>query len=119
MKRRQVIKAICQATVGAATATVAGTALARIGRPLTPGSVAGVRRRTRRRTRRRMYYMTPGMTIYGLPSGCGGMTPYGGVNMHYCGGIYYRPVYQGTTVVYVVDKVDPGANTQVEIEEAY
>ncbi|MEH6568722.1 MAG: hypothetical protein V7709_06595 [Halioglobus sp.] len=119
MKRRQVIKAICQAAVGGAVATVAGTALARIGRPLTPVSVAGVRRRTRRRTRRRMYYMTPGMTIYGLPPGCGGMVPYGGVNMHYCGGIYYRPVYQGTTVVYVVDKVEPGANTQVEIEEPY
>jgi hypothetical protein len=119
MKRRQVIKAICQVTVGAATAAVAGTALARVGRPMTPGSVAGVRRRTRRRTRRRMYYMSAGMTIYGLPYGCGGMRPYGGINMYYCGGIYYRPVHQGTTVVYVVDRVDPGANTQVQIEEYY
>ena len=119
MKRRQVIRTICQAAIGAATVTVAGTAVARVGRPLTPVSVAGVRRRTRRRTRRRMYYMTAGMTIYGLPYGCGGMRPYGGVNMYYCGGIYYRPVHQGTTVVYVVENVEPGANQNVEIEEIY
>ena len=39
--------------------------------------------------------------------------------MYSCGGIYYRPVHQGTTVVYVVDHMDPGANRNVEIEEMY
>jgi len=107
MKRREVIRTICQAALGVASVTVAGAALARVGRPLTPVSVAGVRRRTRRRTRRRMMYMNPGMTVYGLPYGCGGMGLYGGVNMYSCGGIYYRPVHQGTTVVYVVDHMDP------------
>ena len=119
MKRRQFIQTICQAVVGVATVTIAGTALARIGRPLTPVSIAGVRRRTRRRTRRRMVYMSPGMRVYGLPYGCGGMMMYGGVNMYYCGGIYYRPVHQGTTVVYEVNQIDPGANTNVQIEEPY
>lgn len=114
MKRREVIKSICQAALGAASVSVAGAALARVGRPLTPMSVAGVRRRTRRRTRRRMIYMSPGMTIYGLPYGCGGVL-YGG--LYHCNGIYYRPVHQGTTVVYVVDHMDPGADRNVEVEE--
>ena len=119
MKRRQVIRTICQVAIGVASVTVAGTVVARFGRPLTPVSVAGVRRRTRRRTRRRMYYMNPGMRVYGLPYGCGGMSMYYGMNMYYCGGIYYRPVHQGTTVVYVVDRVEPGANQNVQIEEYY
>ncbi len=119
MKRRQVIRTVCQAALGATTMTAACVALARIGRPLTPMSVAGVRRRTRRRTRRRMMYMSVGMNVAGLPYGCGGMSMYGGVNMYHCGGIYYRPVHQGTTVVYVVDHMDSGANPNVEIEEYY
>ena len=119
MKRREVVKKLCQAVLGVATVTVAGTAVARVGRPMTPGSVAGVRRRTRRRTRRRMMYMNRGMTIYGLPYGCGNMGLYYGMNMYYCGGIYYRPVHQGTTVVYVVERVDPGANQNVQIQEYY
>ena len=44
---------------------------------------------------------------------------YYGMNMYYCGGIYYRPVHQGTTVVYEVHHVDPGANQNVEIQEVY
>lgn len=119
MKRRQVLKTICQTVLGVASVTVAGAALATIGRPLTPGSVAGVRRRTRRRTRRRVVYMSPGMRVYGLPYGCANTVMYGGVNMYYCGGIYYRPVHQGTTVVYEVHQVDPGADQNVEIEEPY
>ena len=119
MKRRQAIRTIFQAALGVTSVTVAGSVLAKVGRPLTPLSVAGVRRRTRRRTRRRMMYMNPGMTVPGLPYGCGGMGLYGGVNMYHCGGIYYRPVHQGTTVVYVVDHMDPGANRNVEIEEVY
>jgi hypothetical protein len=66
-----------------------------------------------------MMYMTAGMSVAGLPYGCGGMGLYGGVNMYHCGGIYYRPVHQGTTVVYVVDHMDAGANRNVEIEEVY
>ena len=41
----------------------------------------------------------------------------GGINYHYCGGIWYQPMYQGTQVVYVVHQVDPGADTNVEFEE--
>ena len=119
MKRRQLIQSICTVALGVASVSIATTAMARIGRPLTPGSVAGVRRRTRRRTRRRMIVMSPGLRLYGLPYGCGHMVPYGGVNMYYCGGIYYRPVHQGTTVVYVVESIDQGANANVEIEEEY
>lgn len=40
-----------------------------------------------------------------------------GVKYYYCGGIWYRPAYQGTTVVYIVDDIDEGANTMVEFEE--
>jgi len=29
----------------------------------------------------------------------------------------YEPVYQGTTVIYVVNQVDAGANTDVEFDE--
>ena len=47
------------------------------------------------------------------------MMMYGGINMYHCGGIYYQPVHQGTTVVYEVHHVDPGANQNVQIEEAY
>ncbi|MGI9433136.1 MAG: hypothetical protein ACR2PQ_13025 [Myxococcota bacterium] len=52
-----------------------------------------------------------------LPYGCTGRRSRGGVSYHYCGGIWYRPVYQGTTVVYVVHEIEPGANTDVEFEE--
>jgi len=47
------------------------------------------------------------------------MDTFSGVGLYHCGGIYYRPVHQGTTVVYVVDRTDPGANMNVEIEESY
>jgi hypothetical protein len=67
------------------------TADARIGRPATPLSVAGVTRRTTRRTvRRRTYYS-------GLPAGCAWRAPY-----HYCGGIYYEPVIQDGKEVYII-----------------
>lgn len=69
-----------------------------IGRPASPGSVAGVRRRTRRRARRRAIY---GSRVYALPPGCAGIMR-AGVNYYHCGGVYYRPYYEGTTVVYVV-----------------
>jgi len=59
------------------------------------------------------------MYVATLPYGCSGMRMYNGFNYYYCDGIYYRPVQQGATVVYVVDHMDPGAETKVEFEEEY
>jgi len=118
MKRRHVIRALIGIAVSAATVSLSAEALARVGHPLSPGSVGGVRRRTRRRTRRRVRRrMYVGMSMSTLPYGCAAPMMRGGINYYYCGGIYYRPVYQGTTVVYVVDSIDAGADTNVEFEE--
>ena len=73
---------------------------ARVGRPASPNSVAGVHRRTRRRTTRRR--VARGTRIYVLPTGCTTVIT-GGVKYHICGGVYYRPYYEGNTVVYVVE----------------
>ena len=51
-----------------------------------------------------------------VPAGCT-IVAKGGVNYHYCGGVWYQPTYQGTTVVYVVQDVDPGTEAYVEVEE--
>ena len=67
------------------------SAEARVGRPATPLSVAGVARRTTRRTVRRVNYYSV------LPAGCGWRAPY-----HYCGGIYYEPVVQGGQTTYII-----------------
>lgn len=67
------------------------TAEARVGRPATPLSIAGVSRRTTRRTVRRMRYYNA------LPAGCYWRAPY-----HYCGGIYYQPVVQDGQNVYII-----------------
>ena len=74
-----------------------------IGRPLTPVSYAGVARRTSRRTARRTVAATSyagAGTVTVLPAGCA-RTTFGGT-LHYgcAGGAYYRPYYQGSTVVY-------------------
>jgi hypothetical protein len=114
MKRRTFLRSLATLAVGIVAIPHSDPTEARIGRPATPGSVAGVRRRTRRRTRRRVYRH---MTLYSLPYGCNTMRVQAGVNYHYCGGIWYRPVYQGTTVVYIVEDIDSGANTSVEFEE--
>jgi len=114
MKRRQMMRLMATLAVGVVAIPLSNLAEARIGRPATPGSVAGVRRRTRRRTRRRV---AVGMTLYSLPYGCSTTRMMGGVNYYYCGGIWYQPQYQGTTVVYVVQQVEPGADTNVEFEE--
>ena len=113
MKRRDLLRSLGSLAVGAGVVSISTLAVARIGRPATPASVAGVRRRTRRRTRRRV---AVGMTMTTLPYGCTTSMMYGGVPRYYCGGIYYAPQQQGTTVVYVVDSIDPGANTNVEFE---
>jgi hypothetical protein len=114
MKRREFVRSVALLAAGSAAAVASGTALARVGRPATPGSVAGVRRRTRRRTRRRVYRH---MTLYSLPYGCNTTRYRGSTMYYYCGGIWYQPVYQGTTVVYVVDEIEPGADTNVEFED--
>jgi hypothetical protein len=67
-----------------------------VGRPLTPGSVAGVARRTTRRVIRRS-------TIYvaTLPAGCV-RTSVNGVVVWSCGGTYDQP-YGGRYVVVYID----------------
>ena len=70
-----------------------------VGRPASPGSVAGVHRRTRRRTARRV---RTGTRVHVLPAGCTTVITRG-VKYYRCGGVYYRPYYQGSTVVYVVE----------------
>jgi hypothetical protein len=76
--------------------TFVSDAHARIGRPLTPGSVAGVARRTTRRVIRRT-------TIYAatLPAGCV-RTSISGAVVWRCGGTYYQP-YGGRYVVIHID----------------
>ena len=114
MQRRRFIQTLITTTVALAAGTMSMAALARRGRPATPTSVAGVRRRTRRRTRRRVYR---NMTLNSLPYGCNTTRIRGGVSYYYCGGIWYQPAYQGTTVVYVVTEIEDGASTDVEFEE--
>jgi len=63
---------------------IISNAEARVGRPMTPGSVAGVSRRTTRRTIRRT-------SIYAasLPTGCTTVV-IEGTSLHQCGGTYYQ-----------------------------
>lgn len=115
MKRRKFLRSLGHVAAGAGLTAVSSLAIARLGRPLTPVSVAGVRRRTRRRTRRRV---AVGMSMTTLPYGCPNNTVmYNGYPSYYCNGIYYTPQQQGTTTVYVVESIDQGANTNVEFEE--
>lgn len=66
-----------------------------VGRPMTPGSVAGVARRTTRRTIRRtsVYVAT-------LPRGCATVV-IEGATLHQCGGAYYQPYNNQYVVVEV------------------
>ncbi len=114
MKRRQVIKQLLTVAFGGVIAGVYLVAHAKPGRPASPTSVAGVHRRTRRRRRRRVHR---NMRLTSLPYGCSATRVRGGVTYYHCGGIWYRPVYQGTTVIYIVEDIDSGANTDVEFEE--
>ncbi len=66
---------------------------ARVGRPLTPVSVAGVARRTTRRTIRR------GAFIAAIPPGCP-LGTYYGYSLYYCSGTYYQRSGNGFVVVY-------------------
>jgi len=114
MQRRQLVKLLLTLTTGSVFGGLSVSAIAKPGRPASPTSVAGVRRRTRRRRRRRVYR---NQRLTSLPYGCSGTRVRGGVTYYYCSGIWYRPVYEGTTVVYVVDTIESGANTEVEFEE--
>jgi hypothetical protein len=114
MQRRQLVKALLALTTGSVIGGLSFAALAKPGRPASPTSVAGVRRRTSRRRRRRVHR---NMTLTSLPYGCTVTRLRGGVTYYHCGGIWYRPTYQGTTIIYVVEDIDSGANTDVEFEE--
>jgi hypothetical protein len=57
------------------------------------------------------------MRLTSLPYGCVTTRVRAGVTYYYCGSIWYRPVYQGTTVIYIVDEIEDGAETEVEFEE--
>ena len=114
MKRRQLVKSLITTALGLSTAGIASTVFARRGKPASPNSVAGVGRRTRRRRRRRVHR---NMRLTSLPYGCGTTRVRGGVTYYYCGNIWYQPVYQGTTVIYIVSDIETGANTDVEFEE--
>ena len=120
MRRRQLIKTLLAAMVGT-TGLSSVVSAARRGRgrsrsrsPASPTSVAGHRRRVRRRRRRRVRRY---MRLTSLPYGCTTTIMRSGVSYFYCGGIWYQPVYEGTTVVYIVDEIEPGAETEVEFEE--
>ena len=62
---------------------IVSEAEARVGRPATPRSVAGVARRTTRRVIRRGAY------IAAVPAGCA-YGSYYGYSLYYCGGTYYQ-----------------------------
>ena len=118
MKRRSFVRSMLTLAVATGTTTLTGLALAR-GRgrrrsPASPRSVGGVRRRTRRRTRRRIRRH---QRLYALPYGCTTTRYRGNVSYYYCGGIWYRPAYEGTTVIYIVEEIEDGAETNVEFEE--
>jgi hypothetical protein len=115
MQRRNFIRVVLLTLAGAGA--LSGDANAKRGRPASPKSVGGTRRRTRRRrTRRRV---RRNQRLYSLPYGCNTRRVRGGVNYYYCGGIWYQPAYQGTTVIYIVSDIDAGANADVEFEEDY
>ncbi len=114
MHRRQIMKSLLALVMGSAAGGLTTTVLARVGRPASPTSVAGVSRRTRRRRRRRV---SRNMRLTSLPYGCSTTRLRAGVSYYYCGGIWYQPAYQGTTVIYIVNEREPGANTDVEFDE--
>ena len=115
MQRRNFIRVLLVALAGAGVLGGEAVARAKPGRRASPSSVGGTRRRSRRRRRRR--HIRRGQRLYSLPYGCNTRRLRHGVNYYYCGGIWYQPAYQGTTVIYIVHEVDAGASTDVEFEE--
>ena len=111
MQRRQLLEKLLGLATAGAIATLPFAALAKPGRPASPNSVAGSRRRRRRRHRRRVYR---GLRLTALPYGCSVTRTRSGRTYYYCGGIWYRPTYSGTTVIYIVEDIESGASTDVE-----
>jgi hypothetical protein len=72
---------------------IVADAEAKVGRPLTPVSVAGTARRTTRRVIRRGAYVAV------IPAGCAYGTYYG-YSLYYCGGVYYQKSSGGYVIVY-------------------
>ncbi len=68
---------------------------ARVGRPRTPVSVAGVARRTSRRVIRRSSSYAPT-----LPGGCSTVIVEG-TTLYLCGGSYYQPYNNQYVIVYI------------------
>jgi hypothetical protein len=58
------------------------------------------------------------MRLTSLPYGCTETRIRYDETYYYCDGIWYRPAYQGTTVIYIVEEIEPGAETEVEFEES-
>jgi hypothetical protein len=79
-----------------------GNAEARVGHPATPRSAAGVARRSTRRAVRR-HRIAVGTRVTVIPTGCTTVITRD-VTYHHCGGVYYRPYYEGTTIIYVVEE---------------
>ncbi|MGI9511693.1 MAG: hypothetical protein ACR2OL_02225 [Anderseniella sp.] len=79
--------------VGVGLFTLTSEAEARVGRPLTPLSGAGVARRTTRRAIRRGAYIAT------IPAGCVYGTHYG-YKLYYCGGRYYQRSGGGYVIVH-------------------
>jgi len=111
MQRRTLLRKLLGLATAGALISLPISALAKPGRPASPNSVAGSRRRHRRRHRRRVHR---GLRLTALPYGCTVTRRRGGRTYYYCGGIWYRPTYSGTTVVYIVEDIDSGASTDVE-----
>jgi hypothetical protein len=75
--------------------SMSSEAIAKVGRPLTPGSVAGVARRTTRRTIRRT-----SVYVARLPAGCV-KTSVNGTSIWHCGTRYYQHTGSKYVVVHV------------------
>ena len=87
---------------------------ARIGRPASPGSIAGVHRRTRRRTRRRW---AVGTRMYTLPVGYT-TAVVAGTTYYVHEGQYFKPSYAADEVVYVaVEDPDEAAAGEAGVQE--
>ncbi len=120
MKRRALLRSMVSLIGGATAVTFTGLAFARRGRgrPASSRSASGARRRTRRhtrrRTRRRIYR---NQRLYALPYGCTTIRYRNSVQYYYCSGIWYRPAFEGETVIYIVEDIETGAETEVEFEE--
>lgn len=75
--------------------SVSSEAMAKVGRPLTPGSAAGVARRTTRRVIRRT-----NIYVARLPAGCV-KTSVNGTSVWHCGATYYQHTGSKYVVVHI------------------